>query len=254
MPKVAFAVAAHPDDIEFMMGGTFLLLGRAGYALHYMNIANGSCGTAMYGKEEIIAMRVHEATRAAAMANATFHPPLVDDLMIYYEPSLVARLGAIVREVDPEILLLPSPQDYMEDHTNAARLGVTAAFCRGMRNFATDPPVPPVESAMAVYHAMPYGLTDQLRNPIAPHFYIDIAGVLGEKRRMLACHKSQKEWLDTSQGLDSYLIAMEEMSAAVGRMSGRFEYAEGWRRHLHLGFGPEEFDPLKNALTEYCSE
>ena len=44
---VAFAVAAHPDDIEFMMGGTLLLLGKAGYDLHYMNIATGSMGTAI---------------------------------------------------------------------------------------------------------------------------------------------------------------------------------------------------------------
>ncbi len=31
MSKRVFAIAAHPDDIEFMMAGTFILLGRAGY-------------------------------------------------------------------------------------------------------------------------------------------------------------------------------------------------------------------------------
>jgi hypothetical protein len=41
---------------------------------------------------------------------------------------------------------------------------------------------------------------------------------------------------------------MEDMSLEVGRMSGRFQHAEGWRRHLHLGFcGPED-DPLAEAL------
>ncbi len=254
MPKVAFAVAAQPDDIEFMMGGTFLLLGRAGYELHYMNIANGSCGTAVRDKDEIVAIRAAEARAAAAVAGAMFHPPLTDDLMIYYEPSLAARLCAVMRMANPEILLLPSPQDYMEDHTNASRLGVTAAFCRGMRNFATDPPVAPIESEMAIYHAMPYGLTDQLRNPITPHFFINIADILADKRRMLACHRSQKEWLDVSQGLDSYLIAMEEMSAQVGRMSGRFGFAEGWRRHSHMGFGAERFDPLKDRLDGSYAE
>jgi len=33
-------------------------------------------------------------------------------------------------------------------------------------------------------------------------------------------------------------------------MSGRFEYAEGWRRHLHLGFCAETADPLTDALGE----
>ena len=41
---------------------------------------------------------------------------------------------------------------------------------------------------------------------------------------------------------------MEELSAAVGRMSGRFAHAEGWHRHAHMGFGPEGFDPLAAAL------
>ena len=40
--RVAFALAAHPDDIEFMMAGTLVLLGDAGYEIHYMNVANGS--------------------------------------------------------------------------------------------------------------------------------------------------------------------------------------------------------------------
>ena len=34
------------------------------------------------------------------------------------------------------------------------------------------------------------------------------------------------DWLDRSQGLDSYLAAMHELGREVGRMSGRFEYAE----------------------------
>jgi len=41
----AFAIGAHPDDIKFMMAGTLILLREAGWSLHYMNIANGSCGT-----------------------------------------------------------------------------------------------------------------------------------------------------------------------------------------------------------------
>ena len=67
---------------------------------------------------------------------------------------------------------------------------------------------------------------------------------------MLSCHKSQKEWLDHSQGLDSYLDTMDEMDREVGRMSKRFRYAEGWRRHSHLGYSPIEHDPLAEALKQ----
>ena len=230
------------------MGGTMLRLAEAGFELHYMNVANGSCGSAVMDAEETVAVRMVEAQNAARLLGAAFHPPSVDDLMVYYRPELVAKLCAVVRKVQPDILLLPSPQDYMEDHTNVSRLMVTAAFCRGMRNFATDPVSEPAQFDMAVYHALPYGLHDSLRNLIVPDSYVDVSPVMDIKTKALACHESQKHWLDESQGQDSYLITMQEMTAEVGKMSKKFEYAEGWRQHLHLGFGPEDFDPLGDAL------
>ncbi|HQK96140.1 MAG TPA: PIG-L family deacetylase [Armatimonadota bacterium] len=248
---VVFALAAHPDDIDMMMAGTMLRLRSVGYELHYMTIGNGSCGTAVHTKDEIIRIRTAEARAAAHMIGAIYHEPLVDDIDIFYDKPLLARVGAVMRDVRPDILLLQSPQDYMEDHMNSSRLGVTAAFCRGMRNFPTDPPRPVFEKEVAVYHALPWGLCDQLRTPILPHFYVDVADVMAQKRDMLACHKSQKEWLDVSQGLDSYLIAMEDMCAQVGAMSGRFASAEGWRRHSHLGFSAPGFDPMSDALGEW---
>ena len=40
MKHRVFAIAAHPDDIEFGMSGTMIHLANAGCELHYMNIAN----------------------------------------------------------------------------------------------------------------------------------------------------------------------------------------------------------------------
>lgn len=248
------AIAAHPDDIEFMMGGTMILLGRAGYELHYMNIGNGSCGSATMDAEETVRTRTAEARTAAGMLGATFHEPLVPDIEILYEQPLIRKLCAIVRMVAPEILLLPSPQDYMEDHSTSSRLGVTAAFCRTMRNYVTDPPTERILSDMRLYHALPWGLHDQLRNLIVPDFYVDVSGVIDRKTEVLACHLSQRQWLDSSQGLDNYLSTMREMTAEVGRMSGKFEYAEGWRMHSHLGFSPPDFDPLGVALADYITK
>ena len=242
------AVAAHPDDIEFMMGGTFILLGRAGYELHYMNVANGDCGTAAHSRGEIARIRAREAKAAAALAGAVHHRSIARDIEVFYDRRLLARLGAVVREVNPEIMLIPSLEDYMEDHTNAARLAVTAAFTRGMRNFVTSPRRKPVTGDTVLYHALPYGLRDGMRRRVRAETYVDIGSVLAAKREMLAAHRSQKEWLDYSQGVDAYLKTMEEMSAEVGRMSGRFQYAEGWRRHSRLGFAAEERDPLTEAL------
>ncbi len=245
---VAFAVAAHPDDIEFMMSGTLMLLGECGYELHVMKVAKGSCGSAVEDGPATAARRFGEAQEAAAAMGATLHPPLTNDLEILYSLPLLRGLGAVMRAVRPTVVLTQSPADYMEDHMIACRLAVTAAFSRGMRNFITDPETPPVAGEVAVYHALPYGLCDGFGHPVRPDFCVDVESVLARKRAALACHRSQKEWLDTSQGLDSYLVAMEDMCHETGRRSGRFNCAEGWRRHAHLGFSEPGFDPIAAAL------
>lgn len=245
-------MAAHPDDIEFLMAGTLILLNRAGYEIHTMTIANGSCGSMVHSAEEIARIRREESEAAATSVGAVHHGSLVNDIEVFFEKGLLARVGAVMREVAPEILLVHSPIDYMEDHQNAARLAVTAAFCRGIPNFPTDPPQAPVDQDVTVYHAQPHGNRDPLRRLVWPEIFVDISSVLQEKRDMLACHRSQKAWLDHTQGMDSYLKVMEELCYEVGGMSGQFECAEGWRRRLHLGFCAEDADPLSVALPEYA--
>ena len=122
----ALAIVAHPDDIEFSAAGTLLLLRDAGWAIHYLNVADGDCGSMTMSREETSRTRAHEARTAAGILGAEFHESLATDLLIFYE----------------------------------------------------------------------------------------------ERR--------------------------------VGRLSGRFEHAEGWRRHLHIGFSARQQDPLADALGEHC--
>jgi LmbE family N-acetylglucosaminyl deacetylase len=245
---VVLAAAAHPDDIEFMMAGTLLRLKEAGAEIHMWNLARGHCGTARHTRGEIVRIRAEEARESARLAGAVSHPPLFDDLAIFYDAPSLARVASAVREIRPGIVLTHSPQDYMEDHQNTCRLIVTAVFGRAMRNLLTDPPRATWDAPAAIYHAMPHGLRDGMGQGVRPGFAVDIGPVLAAKRELLACHKSQKEWLDASQGMGAYLNEMEAQTAAVGRMTGRFAHAEGWRRHGMTGFGPEDFDPLANLL------
>jgi len=248
MRNRAFAIAAHPDDIEFVMAGTLLHLRAAGYEIHYLNVANGCCGSSVTDAATTARVRGDEASRACGQIGAVFHESLTNDLEIFYDRPTLARLAAIVREVSPEIVLTHSPADYMEDHSNTCRLAVTAAFARGMPNFAVDPPTPCTDQRVTVYHAQPHGNRDGLWQPVRPGIFVDITGVMDEKAAMLAAHESQKQWLDESQGLDSYINSMRELSREVGTMSGRFTFAEGWRRHSHLGFCGADDDPLIAAL------
>lgn len=248
MTRRAFAIAAHPDDIEFLMAGTLLRLRDASYEIHYMNLANGCCGSTQHTAQDAARIRRDEAIEACRRAGAVFHESLVNDLEIFYDRSTLLRLASIVRDVAPEILLTHSPVDYMEDHTNTCRLAVTAAFTRGMPNFPVQPARAHVEQPVTVYHAQPYGNCDTLGKPVVPDLFVDVGAVMDRKTSMLAAHQSQKQWLDESQGLDSYLDTMQQLTRDVGKMSGRYQFAEGWRKHLHLGFCAADADPLTNAL------
>ncbi len=230
------------------MAGTLLLLKQAGCETHYLNIANGNCGSVEYDRATLSKLRAEESRRAAKVLGAKFHPSLTNDVEILYDLKTLRRLAAVVREVKPSIVLTHSPQDYMEDHTNACRLAVTAAFAHGMPNFKSIPNRQVYEGDVTVYHGMPHGLCDNLRRRIAPGAFVNTASVQKMKFAALAEHRSQQHWLDVSQGLNSYLRTMDDMSREVGRMSKRFKHAEGWRRHLHLGFSSQEIDPLAGLL------
>ncbi len=244
----AFAIAAHPDDIEFVMAGTLLLLRAAGWEIHCLNLSRGNLGTLNRPPAATARVRRREAQAAAKLLGAVWHPPFRDDLEIFYDDRTLRVLCAIVREVAPAVILTHSPQDYMEDHANVSRLAVTAAFARGMRNYRSTPVRAPVAADVTIYHASPHGLRDGLRRLVRPGAFVNTTTVHDRKRAALACHASQARWLDASQGMESYLRTMDEFSRAVGRLSRRFTHGEGWRRHSHLGFCAEGADPLREAL------
>lgn len=246
--KSALAIFAHPDDIEFAAAGTLLRLRERGWAIHYFNLLSGSGGSVQMDATTTAATRLKEAQAAARLLDATFYPPMARDLELTYDVALLRRVAAVVREAAPTIVLTHAPADYMEDHITTSRLAVSAAFCHGVPNFRTDPPRDPFFHDVAVYHALPHGFRDPLRRRVRAETYVNTTSVYDRKRAALAAHESQKHWLDVSQGMDSYLASLDQMSREVGRLSGQFEHAEGWRRHLHLGFSKNEIDPLREAL------
>jgi len=246
------AIFAHPDDIEFVAAGTLLLLKERGWDIHYMNLSGGDLGSLEQNREETRAIRTQEGRDAAAILGATFHDPISNDLEILYELETIGKIGAVIRQADPTIILTHALSDYMMDHENTARLTVSAAFVKGMSNYETDPLQPAVATDTTIYHAMPHGLQTPMRQRVRAGLYVDTRSVHATKREALAAHKSQKSFLDVTQGMDSYLVTMDELSQAVGKLSGAFDYAEGWRRHLHLGFSSTEQDPLAEALGNQC--
>ncbi len=248
----ALAIAAHPDDIEFVMAGTLLLLKEAGWDIHCFNLSSGNMGSTMMTAKETARVRRREAQAAAVAIGAEWHAPICDDMQIFYTDENIRRVCAVVRAARPSVVLTHALADYMEDHMITARLAVSATFARGIPNYRSRPQRTASFMPCAIYHAMPIGLCTPLREPVQPELYVDTTSVHATKRAALACHASQKEWLDKSQGQESYLKTMDGFSLALGKQTKGFQHAEGWTRHLHYGFGAEDDDPLSEVLPRLC--
>jgi LmbE family N-acetylglucosaminyl deacetylase len=263
MPSV-LALFAHPDDIEFVAAGTLALLSKRGWDIHLMNLANGCCGSTTTSREETARIRLVEAKQAAGHLHATHYEPIFNDLDIAYTQDAIIHLLGILRRAQPSIILTHAPVDYMEDHMQTCRLAVTAAFAKGVPNYP-DPSdaryLDAYYSDVTIYHAQPHGNRTPLGQVVRPGLGVFVDGVMQTKQAMLAEHRSQQQWLKESQGMNSYIQTMFDLGSQVAGMFrsrvaedrlGR--YAEGWTKHLHLGFSAKEIDPLQEALGPLAIE
>ena len=254
--RVALAVGAHPDDVEFSMAGTLSLLAKAGFELHIFTVSRSELDSNVLPADEISRIRMDEARRSAGVLGATHHPGIVNDCMIFYEDRLLRQVTGLVRQVDPDVVLLPSLDDYMEDHMNTARLVVTACFIKGMRNYVTDPPHDPTFKDVYLYHAQPHLNRDGMRQLVVPGLLVDVGSEIATKEAMLLCFESQKEWLSETQGLEDIAATMRQACAEVASMapSGTTALAEGWRQHSHVGYSAEDHDLLSEVLGDKVSQ
>ena len=95
-------------------------------------------------------------------------------------------------------------------------------------------------------------MIDGYRNKVIPEAYVDITSVMDTKRSALAEHQSQHSWLETSQGMNSYLGPMDEMSEKVG-LFGEVQICRDGEGG-YTGF-VKRTEPLRDALGDiYYSE
>ena len=246
------AVGAHADDVEFQMAGTLSLLVKSGFEPHIMTLAKCDLDSNEMSREEMVKIRDQEARRSAAIIGAVYHPAIVPDMMIFYEDGLLRKVAAVIREVQPTIVLLPSLNDYMEDHVNTARLVVSACFVHAMRNYVTDPPRDMTTQDIYLYHAQPHSNRDGMRQLVIPELFVDITSEIDIKLKMLACYESQWKWLKETQGMENFIDNMRHSSAELASKAPRkgIEYAEGFRQHNYIGFSAQDGDPLSETLGD----
>lgn len=246
--KRILAIHAHPDDIEFQCAGALALLAQKGHSLVMATMTPGDCGSAEHTAEEISAIRKQEAANAAALIGAEYHCLEFRDLSIVHDNPSRKRVTEFLRRVRPDIVLTAPPVDYMADHEMTSRLVRDATFNASIPNYKTDAdsPAEPTDRIPHLYYVDALEGLDYFGQSQPVGFYVDTTAVFELKKRMLACHESQRNWLLKQHGIDEYLDALQRWSTARGQEAG-CEHAEAYRQHLGHPY------PHDNLLLELLS-
>jgi LmbE family N-acetylglucosaminyl deacetylase len=224
---VAFASAlvifAHPDDAEFMCGGTVAAWALEGTDVHYCVITDGSAGSNEPGvtREEMIPIREREQRAAAevlGVRSVSFLGFVDGELEVNLETrKAVAR---VVRRVRPEVIVAPDPSrlwsgSHYVNHWDHKQAG-TLALCAVMPDAPSRPQFPELlDEGLEPFEVpnlwLPAEETDT---------YVDISKTLETKIEALRRHESQgtaesEEWV-------------RERAHKVGEKAG-MEAAEGFK-------------------------
>ena len=91
--KVLLSLLAHPDDAEFLCGGTMALLHQKGWEIHIASMTPGDCGSIEHSRQEISNIRRAEGAKSAELLDGKFHCCECEDLFITYDkPTLLKAI------------------------------------------------------------------------------------------------------------------------------------------------------------------
>ncbi|MCB1019105.1 MAG: PIG-L family deacetylase [Bryobacterales bacterium] len=233
MAQCALCLMAHPDDGEIFAGGTLALLAQKGWKIHIASMTPGDCGSREYSASDVSRMRRAEGAKAAALIGATYHCLDRRDLRIFYDDPTVTAAVELLRSIRPDVVFTHPPSDYMLDHEMTSTVTRAACFAASAPNYDTGrrPFAEPTEHIPHLYYASPASGINLFGEPAKFSVMVDTTEVIEVKAEMLACHESQRVWLQQQHGMDHYVEEMRHWSREMGKRLG-VEHAEGFRQHM----------------------
>ncbi|MCF3649608.1 PIG-L family deacetylase [Synoicihabitans lomoniglobus] len=189
-PAPLLAIGAHPDDLEFGVGGVLAAEVRKGRAVHMVIGSRGESGT--NGTPE---QRTLEAEAAAAKLGATIEfIDLGGDANIENTRAGARQIAAIIRRLRPEILLaLSIVEDQHPDHVAVGRMTRDAAR---LARYGGLEQLKPLERH-AITHLLYYAVSpDAVPREINPVLYALEDADVQIWREAMAAHASQMQTRD----------------------------------------------------------
>ncbi|GAB5561798.1 MAG: hypothetical protein SynsKO_34450 [Synoicihabitans sp.] len=183
-------VGAHPDDIEFGIGGVVVAEARQGRPVHLVVCSKGESGT--NGTAE---QREAEAHRAAALMGGELE--IIDlggDANIENTRAGARTLAAIIRRIRPGVVMAPTVEENQHpDHVAVGRMTRDAtrlARYGGLKELADQPRH---VIAQLFYYAIGADANPRDRQAILYPLSAEVVEVWGE---VMAAHASQMQTRD----------------------------------------------------------
>ncbi len=230
----ALVLFAHPDDAEYMCGGTVAKWCREGTEVHYVCITDGSAGSNEPGatREQVRPVRAAEQRAAAEILGVSAVTFLGEpDGMLEVNLDTRRKVTREVRRIRPEVIVAPDPSrlwsgnGYINhsDHKAAGALALSAVM--------PDAPTRLMFPELLDEGLEPFEVPNLWLSSMEPDTFVDIGDAIEIKLKALALHGSQG-------GADSESW-VRERAAELGNQAG-CEYAEAFKAFRFVDDEEEE--------------
>ena len=211
---VIVLVGAHPDD-EVHAAGTILNHTMRGHRAVIVTMTRGGMGHMTMPTEELKRVRSREAQACAKALGAELVLLDYEDSAVPHSRDAALAIARLYRQYRPDCVLTHNPDDRHPDHRNTHHDAIDAFYLASL----------PLLDLGFSYHDVRQILLFGGREP---DVYVDISGVVEQKVRAAAKHKSQFEgWLvQHNAGVDRK-YAMRDMYAMLRQRSAFYGHQVG---------------------------
>jgi len=232
------AIGAHPDDLEFMCGGTLLKCRDQGDKIFIALTTSGNTGSNVIPtKEENAAIREAEQLECCKHYGAEAMFLRFDDEGLLDTPESRRAVLNAIRWANPDLILVNPPWDPSPDHGMTGKLVTEVLLSVGGNHHPSD--YPPIKKTPSVFF---FGKDSLLDFPA--DIYVDITEQIEEKRLLCLTHRSQFSWIAdvrASEDVEEANQYFSDLCMTTSRYTGiqaDCPYAEAFIAHHILGYAP----------------
>src|ERR1700730_100085 len=201
------AIAAHPDDVELICGGTLIKAAQQGHATGALDLTAGEMGTR--GTPET---RAKESARASKILGLKWRGILgVPDSDVQPTRESKLKLAGLIRQLRPRTVILPYREARHPDHYHASTLGYEGCFLAGLKRL----PIPgEPHRPFKILYATSF-------ENVRPTFVVGISAQYERGHRSILAYQSQFRPAKSERKHRVYL-AIDELEQQMNQLSRHF--------------------------------